>query len=62
MTDLTNRLQSGIGSEAAQRRNERMKQMLEKSNTLYAELDTKYQMVCEELEQEKAKGQKGDGR
>ena len=55
LTDLTNRLQSGVGSEAAQKRNERMKQMLEKSNTLYAELDTKYQKVCEELEQEKAK-------
>lgn len=55
LTDLTNRLQSGVGSEAAQKRNERMKQMLEKSNTLYAELDTKYQKVCEELEIEKAK-------
>lgn len=55
LDDLTMRLQSGVGSEAAQKRNERMKQMLEKSNELYAELETKYHAVCDELEQEKAK-------
>ena len=58
LSELTNRLQSGVGSEAAQKRNERMKQMLERSNTLYAELDTKYQKVCAELEVEKAKQRK----
>ncbi|EAY20966.1 hypothetical protein TVAG_172230 [Trichomonas vaginalis G3] len=58
LNDLTMRLQSGVGSEAAQKRNERMKQMLEKSNMLYAELETKYHKVCDELEQEKAKNRK----
>ncbi|KAK8887910.1 hypothetical protein M9Y10_038969 [Tritrichomonas musculus] len=55
LTEITNRLQSGVGSEAAQKRNERMKQMLEKSNVLYAELQTKYQKACSDLEEEKAK-------
>ena len=55
LADLSNRLQSGVGSEAAQKRNERMKQMLEKSNVLYAELQTKYQKVCQDLEVEKQK-------
>lgn len=55
LTEITNRLQSGAGSEAAQRRNERMKQMLEKSNILYAELQEKYQKACSDLEEEKAK-------
>ena len=59
LADLTNRLQSGVGSEAAQKRNERMKQMLEKSNVLYAELQTKYQKVCQDLEVEKQKRTKG---
>lgn len=55
LTELTNRLQSGVGSEAAQKRNERMKQMLEKSNILYAELQEKYQKACADLEEEKAR-------
>ena len=55
LAELTNRLQSGVGSEAAQKRNERMKQMLEKSNVLYAELQTKYQKVCQDLDTEKQK-------
>lgn len=58
LAGLNKRLQSGVGSEAAQKRNERMKQMLERSNTLYAELETKYQKVCEELENEKAKNRR----
>ena len=55
LNEISNRLQSGVGSEAAQKRNERMKQMLERSNVLYAELQTKYQKVCTELEEEKSK-------
>ncbi|OHT01808.1 hypothetical protein TRFO_07362 [Tritrichomonas foetus] len=55
LTEISNRLQSGVGSEAAQKRNERMKQMLERSNILYAELQTKYQKICSELEEEKSK-------
>ena len=55
LTEITNRLQSGVGSEAAQKRNERMKQMLEKSNILYAELQEKYQKACLDLEEEKSK-------
>lgn len=58
LTELTNRLQSGVGSEAAQKRNERMKQMLERSNILYAELQTKYQRLNSELESEKHKQKK----
>jgi hypothetical protein len=53
LTEMTNRLQSGAGSEAAQKRNDRMKQMLEKSSSLYAELQTRYQAVSQELEEEK---------
>ncbi|KAH0786253.1 viral A-type inclusion protein [Histomonas meleagridis] len=55
LADLTNRLHSGIGSEATQRHNERMKKMLEKSNMLYAELQEKYQKLSIKYEEEKAK-------
>lgn len=55
LNELNHRLQSGVGSEAAQKRNERMKQMLERSNVLYAELQTKYQKACSDLEEEKTK-------
>jgi hypothetical protein len=53
--EMGNRLQTGVGSEAAQKRNERMKQMLERSNLLYADLQSRFQKVCSDLESEKEK-------
>jgi hypothetical protein len=55
LTEMSNRLQSGAGSEAVQKRNERMKQMVEKSSSLYADLQTRYRQVCADLEEEKRK-------
>jgi hypothetical protein len=53
LTEMSNRLQSGAGSDAAQRRTERVNQLLERSNGLYAELHTRYQQVCADLEAER---------
>jgi hypothetical protein len=58
LTEMTNRLQSGAGSEAAQKRNERMKQMLERSSALYADLQTRYQKLSQDLEDEKQRNSK----
>jgi len=55
LNELNNRLNNGIGSEIAQKKNEKMKQMLEKSNSLYAELETRYQKLTEQLQTEKEK-------
>jgi hypothetical protein len=55
LTEMSNRLQSGAGSEAVQKRSERMKQMVEKSSTLYAELQARYRQACAELEDERRK-------
>jgi myosin heavy subunit len=55
LTEMSNRLQSGAGSEAIQKRSERMKQMIEKSNQLYTDLQSRYRQVCEELDDEKRK-------
>jgi hypothetical protein len=54
ITEMANRLQSGAGSEAAQKRSERMKQMVERSSALYADLQTRYRQVCADLEAERA--------
>jgi hypothetical protein len=55
LTQLSNRLQSGSGSEAIQKRSERMKHMVEKSGQLYEQLQAQYQQVCAELNDEKRK-------
>jgi hypothetical protein len=55
LTELSNRLQSGAGSEAVQKRSERMKQMVEKSSSLYAELQARYRQACADLDDEKRK-------
>lgn len=55
LNELTNRLNTGVGNEAAQKHNERIKKMLEKSNTLYAELQSKYQKLSMDFEEEKKK-------
>ena len=55
LKDLTERLQNGSGSETAQKKIDRLKQMLDRSQTLYAELQTKYQQTYQDLTEEKNK-------
>jgi hypothetical protein len=55
ITEMSNRLRTGAGSEAAQKRSERMRQMVERSSALYADLQTRYRQVCSDLEDERKK-------
>ena len=53
--DLEKKIQSGASTEETKKKNKIINEMLQKSNQLYADLQSKYLKVCEDLELEKEK-------